>query len=630
MTEENTVMQDAVGVALALQPWRQELFEKVARITAIVATPAFLVGVYYLYATKTVWMIPLAVIAYGIVVAGALVPRINYVWRVWAFIGAVMALGIADLIGYGWGEDARIYLMSALLFATIFLGGGHGLVAMVISCLVLTTFVVAVGLGLFSSLNYSIEQYSLTTLITSLAIFIMLATALFTSFNYLFPRLFSALQESAQLSRTLEAEREALSVRTNALQESNLNLQRRTIYFDAITQVSRTLTTIFDVQPLLEQAVAAITYHFELEHVGVFLMDDIGAWATLRAASSAGGREMIAQGYRVERGSTGLVGQAVETRETQVANAESQADFASTAFPSARSATALPLIAVGELVGVLEIQSTEDAAFDQDNVRALEGMAGQLAVAIDNARRFNEDASVSETRNPSYRLAQRLAMTNTEMDVCAAVLDTVSGFNPAHAFVVRLPLGPGSVRIVTELRDGKVDVQDVADLQIGSIDAMLATSAGLEGPLMLSDLTAPLDTSKSGLEDLRDQLMAQSDIRSVALVPLRVESDLLSVLLVAYDTQHIFTPLESQLYRIIKDLGGAALARIKLIQDAEARVERERWLREFGERVMRMPDLDTMMVQAAESLLDAVQADGVVVSIAMPEFAQTSSGKERV
>ena len=79
---------------------------------------------------------------------------------------------------------------------------------------------------------------------------------------------------------------------------------------------------------------------------------------------------------------------------------------------------------------------------------------------------------------------------------------------------------------------------------------------------------------------------------------------------------------KSQLYRIIKDLGGAALARIQLVQDAEARVERERWLREFGERVMRMPDLDTMMVQAAESLQDVVQADGVVVSIALPESAQ--------
>ena len=262
-------MQDAVGVTQALQPWRQELFEKVARITAIVATPALLVGVYYLYSTQNIWMIPLAVIAYAVVVIGALVPRINYVWRVWAFIGAVVALGVADLIGYGWGEDARIYLMSALLFATIFLGERHGLVALVISCLVLDDVCCCCWTwSVCPRSNYPVEQNSLDTLITSLAIFVMLATALYTSFNYLFPRLFSALQESTQLSRTLEAEREALSVRTNALQEANLNLQRRAIYFDASTQVSRTLTTIFEVQPLLEQAVAAINYHFELEHAG--------------------------------------------------------------------------------------------------------------------------------------------------------------------------------------------------------------------------------------------------------------------------------------------------------------------------------------------------------------------------
>ena len=190
-------------------------------------------------------------------------------------------------------------------------------------------------------------------------------------------------------------------------------------------------------------------------------MDDIGEWATLRAASSAGGREMVAQGYRVERGSASLVGQAAETRETQVADGDGMpAIRPAAALPKARSATALPLIAAGELVGVLEIQSTEDAAFDQDNVRALEGMAGQLAVAIDNARRFNADASVSETRSPSYRLAQRLAIDKygdgrlrggPQYCQLASVLRTHSS---CGCRVVA-----GAVHLVTELRDGKVEVR---------------------------------------------------------------------------------------------------------------------------------------------------------------------------
>ena len=632
MIEDKVAMQDAMDVTQALQPWRQELFEKVLRITSIVATPVLLVGVYYLFTTRIYWMIPLAFIAYAIVVVGARAHRINYVWRVWAFIGILMALGTADLIGYGWGEDARIYLMAALLFATVFLGARHGFVALVISSLVLAIFVITVGLGIFAVPDALPDQNGLDTLIMGLIIFIMMAIALYASFNYLFPRLFQALQESTQLSSTLEAERAMLAERTNVLQEANLSLQRRAIYLDASARVSQALSTIFEVQPLIEHVVTAINYHFELDHAGVFLVDDTGKWATLSAASSAGGREMVAQGYRVERGQASLVGQAAEMRKTQIAaaNDDDQLDSATPALPEARSATALPLIAAGELVGVLEVQSTEDSAFDQDNVRALEGLAGQIAVAIDNARRFNVEASVAETRSPSYRLAQRLAVTTTEMDVSAAILNTVNGFSPARAFVVRSPRGVGSVHLVAELRDGNIAVQETAELQIAGLDAMLAACAGLDAPLMLPDISSPLDASQADLRNFCDQLAAESDVRSFALVPVRVESDLLSVLMVAYGTQHHFTPLEVQLYRIIKDLGGAALARIQLVQDAEARVERERWLREFGERVMRMPDLDTMMAEAAQSLQDVVQADGVVVSIALPEAAQAHSDDERV
>lgn len=621
MSEDRVAIQEATNAGEALQPWRQELFDKVVRITAVVATPVIVVGVYYLYSTQAYWMIPLGLFAYAVVLVGALVPRISYVWRVWAYISALVALGIVDLITYGWGEDARIYLMSGLLFATIFLGGRHGLVALVISAFVLTVFVTTVGLGLFVPLSYPAVHYSISSLITGLVIFIMLAIALFASFNYLFPRLFAALQESTRLSSALEVERKALSERTNALQEANLNLQRRAIYLDASAQVSRTLATIFDVQPLLEQAVTAISHHLEFYHVGIFLLGDAGEWAILRAASSIGGRTMVAQGYRQRRGSAGLVGQAVATLEPQIAVAtgDKLVDSVNPELPVARSAAALPLIAAGELLGVLEVYSMEESAFDQDGIRALGGLAGQLAVAIDNARRFSDKAFVLEAQSPSYRLVRRLATTRTDADVYTAILTAVRSFGPARAFVVRMSRGVVPAQLATELEDGTVGVQSVVELELESADVILAMTSDLQAPLLLSDLTAPLDTSQVSFQDFCDQLVEQSDIRSVALVPMHADADLLGVLMVSYHTAHHFTPFEVQLYRIIEDLGGVALAHIQLVQVAEARVEQERWLREFGERVMRVPDLDAMMAQAAQSLQDAVQADGVVVSIALPE-----------
>lgn len=623
MSEERVALYEAASADEALRPWRRELFDTIVRITAIVATPVALIGVYDLYTTQNYWMIPLALFAYAIVLGSTLVPRIHYAWRVWGYTSALVALGVADLISYGWGEDARIFLMAAFLFATIFLGRRHGLVALVIVSVILAVFIVAVGLGWFIPLRYPAVQYSVTTLITGLMIFVMLAAVLYTSFNYLFPRLFVVLQESTQLSRTLAAEHQVLSERTDALQAANLSLQRRAMYLDAGAQVSRALATVFDVPSLLEQAVTAISRNFAFDHVGIYLLDDTGDWAVLHAASSLGGRQMVAQRYRQRRGSPGLVGQALETLapQTVVAVGDALPERTDAELPAARSAAALPLLVGGELLGILELQSTDEAAFDQDGVRALEGLAEQLAVAIDNARRFSDEAAVLEAQSPSYRLVRRLAMTHTEMEVYTAALAAIGGFSPAHAFVVRVPHGAVQAQLAAGLGDGTIGVQRVAELDIAVVDTLLAASVDLQAPLLLSDLTASLDASQAGFRDFCDRLVEQSDIRSVALVPMRVDTDLLGVLVVSYQTAHHFTPFEMQLYRIIEDLGGAALARIHVMQVAEARVERERWLREFGERVMRMPDLNTMMAEAAQALQDAVQADGVVVSIAVPEVS---------
>lgn len=620
MSEDRVLTRERHVTTAMIRPWREELFDRVVRITAIVATPVIVVGLYYLISTQSYWMIPVALIAYGVVVVSTLVPSLRYVWRVWAFVSVLVALGISDLLAFGWGEDARIYLMSALLFTTIFLGGRHGLVALILSIGLLTTFVVVAGFELFVPLSYPIIQYSLSTLAVGLVIFVMLASALFTSFNYLFPRLFRALEESTQLSTTLESERATLAERTRALQEANLGLQRRAINLDASVQVSKTLATVFEMEPLLERAVDAIGQHFELFHAAIYLMDESGQWAVLRAASSMTGRQMVAQGHRQQRGGPGMIGRVAETRLPSIAEAgEAQTPD----FPMTRSALIFPLVVDDTLIGVLDLKSTEEAVFDQDSTHTLEGVAGQLAMAVANARRFSEEAAVLETTSPTYRLVHRLATTRTEEDVYSAILRTVRSFNPARAFVIQTPSRVQRASDVAELWDDGVRVLKVADLDLDNFDALLAASAELTAPLLIADLTVP-EAIPQLFQDLCRRLAEQLDLRSVALVPVHVEATLLGVLMVFYDTAHQFSMLEVQLYRIIEELGGVALERMGLINEAQSRVESERWLREFSEHIMRTPDLGTMMVEAAQSLRTAIQADGVAVSVALSDIESAS------
>jgi GAF domain-containing protein len=64
--------------------------------------------------------------------------------------------------------------------------------------------------------------------------------------------------------------------------------------------------------------------------------------------------------------------------------------FANPLLPETRSELALPLICRGKTIGALTIQSTEEAAFTEEDMAIFQTMAGQLANAIANARLFEQ------------------------------------------------------------------------------------------------------------------------------------------------------------------------------------------------------------------------------------------------
>ncbi len=414
-----------------------------------------------------------------------------------------------------------------------------------------------------------------------------------------------------------------------ALQEANLSLQRRAMYLDATAQVSQALMTIFDVEALLDQAVQLISRHFDVAYTAIFLPDETGTWLVLRAASSNAGRRLVAQGYRLNRSDQSVIVRVAETQRPHIATTTSDvamdaAHFTTNPDPStARSAAVLPLLLSGELLGVLDIHAAE-IDFDQDDVRTLQGLAWQLAIALDNARRLGAEVSILETANPFYRLAGRLGATQTETDVCAAVLEIVQGFNPGQAYVVRAApaaLETDSLYLVTDLRGGQVNTQQVG-INTENFGAALGIGAALQSPLLIADVTAIPTLPLPGFHDFCAGLLERSENCGIALVPLRTKAKFFALLMVSYNTVHHFTPLETQLYRIIGELAGVILERIAVIQEAQMQLGRERWLREFGERVIRIPDLEMMIAQAAQSLQDVVQADGVIASIALPESSE--------
>ncbi len=190
---------------------------------------------------------------------------------------------------------------------------------------------------------------------------------------------------AAQLRELIGSLEQRVSQRTR-------DLERRALELEAASHVAREAATIRDVEKLLDETVHLISVLFGFYHAGIFLIDDNKEYAILKAASSEGGRKMLARQHRLKVGSEGIVGYVAHYGTSRIA-LDVGADavfFDNPDLPQTRSEMALPLAIRGQIIGVLDVQSTEASAFSEEDIAVVQTMADQLAVAIDNARLLEE------------------------------------------------------------------------------------------------------------------------------------------------------------------------------------------------------------------------------------------------
>jgi GAF domain-containing protein len=183
-----------------------------------------------------------------------------------------------------------------------------------------------------------------------------------------------------------------VSERTSELDLANQRNEHRAKQFKSIAQVARATIFIQNLEILLRDITKLISEQFGFYHVGVFLMDDSREFAVLMAANSKGGKKMLTRNHKLKVGQVGIVGYVTSSGNPRIA-LDTDADAVhldNPDLPDTRSELALPLQIGKQIIGALDIQSLESNAFSQDDVQILSTLADQIAIAIQNARSFEE------------------------------------------------------------------------------------------------------------------------------------------------------------------------------------------------------------------------------------------------
>lgn len=188
-------------------------------------------------------------------------------------------------------------------------------------------------------------------------------------------------QMAEQLEDIIGRLEQRVAQRTQELEDQTLRLR-------VAAEIAKDAASARDVMDLLSRTAQLIQDRFSFYHTGIFMLDKEGDYAVLTTSPTNAGQQMIANGHKLRVGEIGIVGRVAATGEPRI-SLDTGADavyFNNPFLPNTRSEMALPLKVDEKVIGVLDIQSTESQAFNQEDIAIMQVLADQLSTAIEKTR----------------------------------------------------------------------------------------------------------------------------------------------------------------------------------------------------------------------------------------------------
>ena len=227
---------------------------------------------------------------------------------------------------------------------------------------------------------------------------------------------------------TLIASRMAIGIE-NARLYTRTTRQARTLVL--LNEIARELTSILNLDELLKRIAELLSKLIDYQMFSILLLDTSSD--KLQHRFSLRFQENIQLKHDIPIG-LGVVGYAAQQKETVLVPDVSKDSRYISANPETRSELAAPLIYKDKVIGVLDLEHTRRGFFTEDHKRTVTTLAAQLAIAIENARLYEEIARQENRLERDLALARELQFRLLPQSLPKlANLEVAAKFAPARA-----------------------------------------------------------------------------------------------------------------------------------------------------------------------------------------------------
>ncbi len=201
---------------------------------------------------------------------------------------------------------------------------------------------------------------------------------------------------------TLIGSRMAVGIE-NARLYTRTTKQARTLVL--LNEIARELTSILNVDELLKRIAELLSRLIDYQMFSILMVDPAGE--KLQHRFSLRFQENIQLKHDVPLGD-GLVGYAARHRQAVLVPDVSKDPRYILLNPETRSELAVPLIYKDKVIGVLDLEHTKRGFFTDDHKRTVTTLAAQVAIALENARLYEEIARQEKRLERDLSLAREL------------------------------------------------------------------------------------------------------------------------------------------------------------------------------------------------------------------------------
>jgi sigma-B regulation protein RsbU (phosphoserine phosphatase) len=300
-----------------------------------------------------------------------------------------------------------------------------------------------------------------------------------------------------------------------------------------LNEIARELSSILNLDELLGRIAELLRRLIDYQMFSILLLDPSGE--KLQHRFSLRFHESIHLKNDIPLG-RGLVGAAAESKQAVLVADVSKDPRYVAANPETRSELAVPLIYKDKVIGVLDLEHTRRGFFTEEHKRTITTLAAQIAIAIENARLYEQIARQERRLERDLSLARELQMRLLPQGrPKLAHLDVAAKFVPARAI--------GG------------DLYDFIPYSMSRLGLVIGDVSGKGAPAAIyAALVSGILRSHAPIEPGPSEMLSAVNL---SLAERRIEAQFVSLIYAVWDDEHrILTVSNSGLPRPIYVHGG--------------------------------------------------------------------------